>query len=66
MHFKRPGIFLRWNSSLWQVDLVEVLVWNNILRLVMLAVHDSSFTFFSTPQFTIFRVSCFVAWKSKV
>ena len=40
MHFPRPGIFLRWNSNLQQVDFGERFAWNNILGLVALAVND--------------------------
>ena len=40
IHFPRPGIFLRWNSNLQQVDFSQGLASNNILGLVVLAVND--------------------------
>ena len=40
MHFPRPGIFLRWNSNLQQVDFSQGFASNNILGLVVLAVND--------------------------
>ena len=40
MHFPRPGIFLRWNSNLQQVDFGQGFALNNILGLVALAVND--------------------------
>ena len=36
MHFPRPGIFLRWNSNLQQVDFSKGFASNNILGLVVL------------------------------
>ena len=40
MYFPRPGIFLRWNSNLQQVDFSQGFASNNILGLVVLAVND--------------------------
>ena len=40
IHFPRPGIFLRWNSNLQQVDFSQGFASNNILGLVVLAVND--------------------------
>ena len=40
MHFPHPGIFLRWNSNLQQVDFGKGFAWKNILGLVVLAVND--------------------------
>ena len=39
MYFPRPGIFLRWNSNLQQVDFRQGFASNNILGLVVLAVN---------------------------
>ena len=47
MHFQRPGIFLRWNSNLQQVDFGQGFAWNNILVLVALAVNDGLFPIIS-------------------
>ena len=59
MLFPRPGIFLRWNSNLQQVDFGQGFASNNILGLVVLAVNDGflhlhvwSVTFFCTSLFT--------------
>ena len=40
MHFPRPGIFLRWNSNLQQVDFGQGFAWNNIQGLVVLEVNE--------------------------
>ena len=59
MHFPGPGIFLRWNSNLQQVDFSQGFASNNILGLVVLAVNDGflhfhvwSVTYFCTSLFT--------------
>ena len=40
MHFPSPGMFLRWNLNLQQVDFTQGFASNNILGLVVLAVND--------------------------
>ena len=67
MHFPRPGIFLRWNSNLQQVDFTRGFASNNILGLVVLAVNDGflSLTCVISHIFLYFSVYIFAIWKFK-
>ena len=58
MHFPRPGVFLRWNSNLQQVDSRQGFLLNNILGLVVLAVNDgfSSLTCICDQSIFLFTV----------
>ena len=62
MHFRCPGIILRWNLNLWQVDFA----WTNILGVVALAGVTVFLTYTCDHSHLLyFSVYIFGIWKFK-